>query len=683
MTNSEFPTFTADDSPMDVLVKLSRHYGGDVEMVLAGGGNTSAKIDGNLLIKASGFALSSIGPEGFVELRRGPLLELLDAELPEDVDEREAMYKRVSLSARVHPELGQRPSVECLLHNLIPATYVVHSHATLVNMLTSCVRGRELCEELLGAEALWVPFVDPGIVLGRELKRRLDEYARSTGRSLPDAIVMESHGLIVAGDEPGEIRERTDRVLRRIRERLDAVGGAEAPFGEPAPVNDDDARVWVDRIAPTLRGLLAEAGRLPVVTFCDDADVLRLTAAPGGREAAEGGALNPDEIVYCRRFPMWVCLPDRGDDEAVGEALSGALEDFRRRRGLSPTIVLVEKLGLFAVGGDFKSADTARAVYVDQARIFAGAKRLGGIRHLPDRDAEFIENWELESYRRKVAAGDRPSGKADGKVALVTGAAQGFGRQIAEDLSAQGAHVALADVNVEGALSVASAICRAGGSGRALGVEMNVTESASVAEAIHGVVRAYGGLDVLISNAGVLRAQSVKTQSERDFDFVTDVNYKGYFLCVQASAPVFARQRSACPGATFDVIQINSKSGLVGSNKNFAYAGSKFGGVGLTQSFALELIEDGVKVNSICPGNFFDGPLWSDPDNGLFVQYLRAGKVPGAQTIADVRAAYESKVPMGRGCTTADVMKAVYYLIEQQYETGQAVPVTGGQVMLR
>jgi len=181
----------------------------------------------------------------------------------------------------------------------------------------------------------------------------------------------------------------------------------------------------------------------------------------------------------------------------------------------------------------------------------------------------------------------------------------------------------------------------------------------------------------------VLRAESVKTQSERDFDFVTDVNYKGYYLCVQRAAPILALQHKANAASTSDIIQINSKSGLVGSKKNFAYAGSKFGGIGLTQSFALELIEDGVKVNSVCPGNFFDGPLWSDPERGLFVQYLRAGKIPGAKTIDEVRHAYESKVPMGRGCRAEDVIRAILYLIEQQYETGQALPVTGGQEMLR
>ena len=132
----------------------------------------------------------------------------------------------------------------------------------------------------------------------------------------------------------------------------------------------------------------------------------------------------------------------------------------------------------------------------------------------------------------------------------------------------------------------------------------------------------------------------------------------------------------------FDIIEINSKSGLEGSNKNFAYAGSKFGGIGLTQSFALELAPYGIKVNAVCPGNFLDGPLWSDPEKGLFVQYLKAGKVPGAQTVEDVRKFYEAKVPLGRGCRSEDVCLAISYIIAQKYETGQAVPVTGGQVML-
>jgi sorbitol-6-phosphate 2-dehydrogenase len=141
-------------------------------------------------------------------------------------------------------------------------------------------------------------------------------------------------------------------------------------------------------------------------------------------------------------------------------------------------------------------------------------------------------------------------------------------------------------------------------------------------------------------------------------------------------------QHQTAPGWKTDIIQINSKSGLEGSNKNGAYSGGKFGGLGLVASFALELIEYDIKVNAVCPGNFLDGPLWTHPEKGLFAQYLAKGKVPGAKTAADVRAYYESKVPMKRGCAGKDLLRAIFYLVEQEYETGQALPVTGGQVML-
>ncbi len=274
------------------------------------------------------------------------------------------------------------------------------------------------------------------------------------------------------------------------------------------------------------------------------------------------------------------------------------------------------------------------------------------------------------------------TGRVAGKVAVVTGAAQGFGLEISKQLVAAGAHVVLLDMNQAGASAAAEELCKQFGSGRAVGLASNVTDPVSMAAAIHETVKAFGGFDVFIANAGVLKAGSVKTQNPADFDFVTAVNYKGYFLCVQKASPILAIQHLANPGYWSDIIQINSKSGLEGSNKNGAYAGSKFGGIGLTQSFAMELVEDNIKVNSICPGNFFDGPLWSDPKNGLFVQYLSTGKVPGAKTIEDVKRFYEAKVPMRRGCMAIDVMRAIFYLMEQQYETGQAVPVTGGQVML-
>ncbi len=308
--------------------------------------------------------------------------------------------------------------------------------------------------------------------------------------------------------------------------------------------------------------------------------------------------------------------------------------------------------------------------------IEAVAQALGSGSNVESVKVEGIGAFEVDPVDEKL------QGRMAGRLIIVTGAAQGFGLGIAQDLVKEGASVVLADINIGEAEKQAESLRKKHGPNRAKSVSMNVTDPVSIRSAISEIVKVFGGFDGFISNAGVVKAESVKTQPVKDFDFVTEVNYRGYFLCTQAAAQILALQHKACSDYFSDIIQINSKSGLVGSNRNGAYAGSKFGGIGLTQSFALELIEDGIKVNSICPGNFFDGPLWSDPDNGLFAQYLESGKIPGAKTIDDVKRAYESKVPMGRGCTTPDVMKAIYYLIEQKYETGQALPVSGGQVML-
>ena len=273
----------------------------------------------------------------------------------------------------------------------------------------------------------------------------------------------------------------------------------------------------------------------------------------------------------------------------------------------------------------------------------------------------------------------RPAGEGRlaGKITIVTGAAQGFGKGIAEELYKEGATIIVADKNVPLAESVAKEMGE-----RAWAIGVNVSDEESCANMVAQVVEKFGGLDIMVANAGVVRSGPIAEFEKKDFDFVTAINYTGLFLTCKYAAIIMEAQHEADPEAFYDIISISSKSGLEGSNKNFAYAGSKFGGIGLVQSWALELCAYNIKVNAVCPGNFLDGPLWSDPVRGLFVQYLQAGKVPGAKTVEDERRFYESKVPMNRGCLPVDVARAVMYCVEQKYETGQAIPVTGGQVML-
>jgi NAD(P)-dependent dehydrogenase (short-subunit alcohol dehydrogenase family)/rhamnose utilization protein RhaD (predicted bifunctional aldolase and dehydrogenase) len=673
-----WPSSDATASPLEHLLGLSHYYGSKPEYVLAGGGNTSVKMGDRLLVKASGYSLATIGPEGIVELDRPALQALLESTLSTDPMQREEEFKAAVLGARVEPEKGRRPSVEAVLHHLIPGRYVVHTHPTLVNIFGCSRDGGAIIGREVGDEVLWVDPVDPGFLLARTLEQALGAYRSRTGREGPRAIMMANHGLVVSGETPDEIRAHTDWLFQELERMLEPTRSME-PFGVVLTLDAVRARELVNTIAPALRALLSSGEALKVVTLDDSPSTMRLAGGSDGEALTALGPLCPDQIVYCKSFPLW--FEDTASGDPV-ERLTHAVGEYRRQYQTLPNVVLVKGLGLFAAGDTWAAADAVRQVYKDAIDVMAGAAGLGGVQCLGGRLRRFIEDWEVESYRREVASSGHRAGRVAGKVALVTGAAQGFGLQIAQDLVAQGAHVAMADVNDAGARAAAGALSQESGEGRAIGLQVDVADAASVDELIHQVVRAYGGLDLLVSNAGVLRAASVKTQAERDFDLSTAVNYKGYFLCVQKAVPVMAIPRRVRPGYWSDIVQINSKSGLAGSEKNFAYAGSKFGGVGLTQSFALELVADGIKVNSVCPGNLLDGPLWSDPQTGLFVQYLNAGKVPGAQTLDDVKKYYTDKVPMRRGCTTADVMKAVYYLVEQDYETGQALPVTGGQVML-
>jgi sorbitol-6-phosphate 2-dehydrogenase len=262
------------------------------------------------------------------------------------------------------------------------------------------------------------------------------------------------------------------------------------------------------------------------------------------------------------------------------------------------------------------------------------------------------------------------------QVAVVTGGAQGLGQAISQRLAREGCHLLIADVNEAGVNATAAAIAKETGR-RVLGLKVDVTQEADVAGLFERALREFGRVDVVVANAAILVAEPIAEADAEKWRAVMTVNLFGYFLTTKHACRIMKQQRSG------SIIAINSKSGKKGSAANSAYAASKFGGVGHTQSVALEMAPLGVRCNAICPGNLLESPLWTDPDKGLFVQYLRAGKVPGAQTIEDVRKAYVNQVPMKRGCTYDDVCNAVVFLASDQasYITGIALSVTGGQEM--
>jgi NAD(P)-dependent dehydrogenase (short-subunit alcohol dehydrogenase family)/rhamnose utilization protein RhaD (predicted bifunctional aldolase and dehydrogenase) len=648
------------------LIEISRFYGGNKDFVISGGGNTSYKNGKNIWVKGSGVSLANITLDGFAVLNRTLLDSMISKKYSEDVIIREAEVK-ADLTASCLPDVSVRPSVETSLHNLIRYSYVVHTHPTLINAL-ACANDAEIkIMELFREDIMFVPYCNPGYLLFKNTGILLEKW-RKKHRSDPQVIFIQNHGIFVSADSIERIRQLYENIINTINRQLK----------QPLDIKPADIRPDIVKILPALRMLFSEEGiktaqirnNSLIQHFIKDARSFKQVIPP----------FTPDQIVYCKANPLYL---EEAEPEAIISECSRKLVEFKQQHGYLPKVAGLKGYGIIAFEDNYKSAETVQDVFEDRIKISFLSHNFGGPHFLEKSSIDFIENWEAENYRRKVARISQKQGRAEYKTVIVTGGAQGFGRGIAADFFTEGANVVIADLLENKGSKITKELDRKSLKNKALFVKTDVTSPDSLDNLVYETVKNFGGFDVFISNAGILHAGGLEEMSLEVFEKVTRINYTAYFLCVKHASQVLILQSKHHPSYFSDIIQINSKSGLKGSKKNFAYAGGKFGGIGLTQSFALELIPYRIKVNSICPGNFFEGPLWSDPETGLFVQYLRAGKVPGAKTIEDVKAHYESQVPAGRGCRVTDVMKAIYYVIEQEYETGQAIPVTGGQLMLK
>jgi len=644
---------------LEQLLALSLKLGNDLSQIQAAGGNTSYKDDKFVWVKASGFELKHASQDSFVQCHRNKLEDNLRKTYSTDPNLSFEEAKVDLLDSRVNKNSHLQPSVETSLHASLQYPFVAHTHPTLVNALSCSLKGQSIIEELFSNEAVFVEYNYPGYALFTRINEELNRF-RKNHKKDPQIIFLQNHGIVVSGDNPAEIDILFEQIFSKIRNLIH----------EKLVINDLDIPKTALDALPALRMLFSN----PKILKTHSTTLSQFFSNNATRFEKVAKPFCFDHVKYNKGSYLYV-EPDQNLGNLIPE-FERALDNYRKNEGSDPNIVLVKGLGLISAGDDNKTAETQLELFEDQMKISYYSENFGG--------PVFLAKKEIELILDRV--GDQESKLetlVQNRIAIVTGAAQGFGEGIARDLYCKGANLVIADLNETTSLKLVSELNDPSNSNKAIFVKVDVSDPVSVENMIAETVREFGGLDLMISNAGVLFAGGLDEMDPDTFDFVTRVNYKGYFLCTKYASAVMKLQSKYQVDYFTDIIQINSKSGLKGSNKNFAYAGGKFGGIGLTQSFAMELMPSKIKVNAVCPGNLFDGPLWSDPDNGLFVQYLRAGKVPGATTIADVKRFYEAQVPANRGCTVNDVMKAIYYIIDQEYETGQAVPVTGGQNMLK
>ncbi len=649
------------------LIRISRLYGDDNEAVIAGGGNTSCKNEDFIWVKASGGSLQNISQNGFVKLVRSRLKKIETRKYSTEPTKREQQVKEDLAASKADVLSELRPSVETSMHEKLDYKFVVHLHPTLVNAVLCAKNSRKVCEELFGEESLYIEYTDPGYILFLKFSEEIQKFRNSYQKD-PHLVFLENHGIFISANSTKEIEKLYDEVITKISARI------KVPLkSEETPTPSD-----ITSILPGLRMMLS-TDNLKVIKWRNNTLISHFLKDKSSFSKISG-PFTPDIIVYCK--VNYLYIDHDGDPQTTLDKCRSEIRKFKETYGYEPRIILIKNIGLLAIEDNPKSAQTVVDIFEDLMKISFLSENFGGPRFLSPDSISFIENWEIENYRRKVSLGKGTSGRTKDRIAIVTGGAMGFGKGIAENLANEGTYVIIADINQKEGNKTRKELAKKFGENNISFVQTDVSNPESVEALVRKTVEAFGGLDIMISNAGILYAGSLDEMDPETFDRMTQINYSAYFLCAKYASKVMKLQHQFHPEHYTDIIQINSKSGLKGSNKNFAYAGGKFGGIGLTQSFALELMPYRIKVNAICPGNFFEGPLWADPEKGLFVQYLKSGKVPGAKNVADVKKYYESQVPAGRGCRVEDVMKAIYYIVEQHYETGQAVPVTGGQNML-
>ena len=652
---------------IEELIKISRYYGSNKEYVIAGGGNTSYKDESTIWIKASGQSLAELSWDDLVALNRERLHEVSRKHYSNDPVIREDQVKTDLLRSITNQEKNKRPSVETSLHEIINYKFVVHLHPTQINGMLCSRNAKKLTLKLFGDNVLFVPYTDPGYTLFKKLEKDIKQF-RKIFSDDPQIIFLENHGVFVGADSTEEIKKIYSAIIQKISEKIVPV----------SDVTDLPYNPALHKVLPAIRMLLS--GEQPgIIRYRHNTLIAKYY-----HEQQEFNKISqpvtPDIIVYCKT--RYLFIEQSSSARMILDSLRHQLPRFIREYGYPPKVIVIKDMGIFVIDESYSAAEIVLDVFEDFIKICHYSSFCGGTRFLSPEQVAFIDQWEAEHYRRKVDRSIYQRNNLSNKVAIITGGARGFGAGIAEELFRLSMNVVIADLNEEDGNNLTKALLSVKSKNNAIFVKTDVSDPISVKKLIIECVREFGGLDIMVSNAGILRAGGLEEMEPEVFAKITCINYNGYFHCVKYSSEVMKLQNQERPDYFSDIIQINSKSGLCGSNRNFAYAGAKFGGIGLTQSFAMELAPFRIKVNAICPGNFLEGPLWSDPGNGLFVQYLKTGKVPGAKNIEDVRKHYEDQVPLKRGCRLEDVVKALLYIVDQEYETGQAVPVTGGQVML-
>jgi len=663
------------------LIGRSRRLGADKRNTNFAGGNTSAKgvevdpVTGDdvelLWVKGSGGDLGTLEESGLAVLRLDRLRAM--AGTYPGVAAEDEMVERFDYC--LHGRGGAAPSIDTAMHGLVDAAHVDHLHPDSGIAFATAVDGPALTEECFGDRVVWVDWRRPGFQLGLDIAAIKEANPQAIG------CILGGHGITAWGATSAESEANSLMIIRGCEEFIKERGKS-APFGAPvperAPLDDGARRARAAALAPVIRGL-ASSDRRQVGHFSDDPAVLDFLASERLYELAALGTSCPDHFLRTKVRPLVLETGPDEDLEAViahlRERHTAYREDYRAyyerfaapdsaaMRGADPAIVLVPGIGMFSFGANKQTARVAGEFYLNAINVMRGAEAISTYAPIPESEKFRIEYWALEEAKLQRLPKPKPLA---GRVAFVTGAAGGIGKATATRLAAEGACVVIADLDQTKAAAAAAEI---GSTDVAVGVACNVTDEDAITGAIGAANLAFGGVDLVVNNAGLSLSKPLLDTTAADWDLQHDVMAKGSFLVSREAARVMIAQ-----GLGGDIVYIASKNSVFAGPNNIAYSATKADQAHQVRLLAAELGEHGIRVNGVNPDGVVRG-------SGIFASGWGANRaaVYGVEE-NDLGKYYAGRTLLKKEVLPSSVADAVYALVgpDLGLTTGVHVPVDSG-----
>jgi rhamnulose-1-phosphate aldolase/alcohol dehydrogenase len=666
-------------SGREALLYTSRLIGQEPNLVLWGGGNSSVKtVEPDhlgekvrlLWIKGSGSDMKTLTERNLTPLRLDELLGLI--ERTDMTDEEMVAY----LNRCITDPAAPKPSIETLLHAFLPPPHVYHTHADAICTLTDTMHSARLIKRVYGDHVALIPYLRPGFRLAKMVALA---YSRNTSLR---AIVLDKHGLVTWGTTPKSAYLMTIKIVTEAERflRRHVVRGTCLSSRNLQQLHTDERRSRAAKLAPVLRGLISRNKRMLLI-FDDCPLTMNFVTDRRAARLSQVGPFTPDHMLHTKAKPLFLKLPETSNPQQIERGVLRALDRYRgaysryfdryKTPGVTmldpnPRIILVQGLGMFATGKDRRAARIAHDLYAHTMPVILNATAINRYVSLTPQALCDFEYWPLENFKLTLLP---PENSLSRRIALITGAAGAIGRAISARLLAEGASVILTDIHEPGIQALSDELNRQSGEENTVAVPMNVADEASVSRAFEKALLAFGGLDILVSNAGIARCGSVDQLSLKDWQASMAVNATGHFLVCREAMRSFKQQAL---GGTIVVVATKN---VVAPGKNFgAYSASKSAQAQLSRILAIEGAEFGVRVNMVNPDAVLDG-------SGIWSPEIRKGRAKAYGIRVDqleehcvARSLLKVKV------SAEDVAESVLFLASDRSAktTGAMLPVDGG-----